>query len=202
MQKIKQIVFIAAIVIIRLVIYFAIQVTKKDSGNNYRISAGSQTVIQQIRSLNRLETAQYTIEKVIDAGTTGNRFQEVLFGDRLLLIAHGVVIAGFDFSQVDEEAIEIEDSTLRVTLPPPQILVTQLDNNQTRVYDRQQGLLTKGDENLESSARAEAEKIIKDAACQGGILNEAAKNARIQLTALFKSLNYTTVVITIPPARC
>ena len=32
------------------------------------------------QSLNRLETASFTIEKVIDAGTTGNKLQQFLVG--------------------------------------------------------------------------------------------------------------------------
>jgi hypothetical protein len=168
----------------------------------YDVNISSQTVIKQIRSLNRLETSSYTIEKIIDVGTSGGRIRQLLVGDRILLIAHGNVIAGFDLQKVKEENIEISGKTLKLTLPAPEILVTELDSDQTRVYDRQQGLLTKGDDNLESEARAEAEKVITDAACKGGILNEASKNARSQLTGLFKSVGFETVIIEIPQGSC
>ena len=168
----------------------------------YTFTTSSETVIKEMRSLNRLETATFTIEKIIDAGTSGNALSQFLFGDRLLLIAHGEVIAGFDLSQLPANSIAIDQSTLRLTLPSPSILVTKLDNTQTRVYDRRTGLLSKGDKNLEANARAEAEKIISQAACTGNILTEASKNARSQLTALFKSLGFTTVIITIPDTTC
>lgn len=155
-----------------------------------------------MRSLNRLETASFTIEKVIDAGTSGNAFSQFLFGDRLLLIAHGNVIAGFDLSVLDAKSVSIDGSTLRLTLPSPTILVTKLDSTQTRVYDRRSGLLSKGDKDLESNARVEAEKTITQAACTGNILSEASKNARSQLTALFKTFGFTTVIITIPDGSC
>lgn len=168
----------------------------------YTVNLSSQTVIKQIKSLNRLETSSYTIEKIIDVGTSGNKFNQFLYGDRILLIAHGTVIAGFDMSKVNEGDINLSKDTLKVTLPAPEILVTKLDSDQTRVYDRQQGLLTKGDRNLETEARSEAEKVIKDAACKGGILNEASKNARNQLTGLFKSVGFVTVVVEIPQGSC
>lgn len=170
--------------------------------DKYKTNLSSQTVIKQIRSLNRLETSSYTIEKIIDVGTSGSQIRQFLVGDRILLIAHGNVIAGFDLSKVGDENINIEGSTLRLTLPAPEILVTKLDSDETRVYDRKQGLLTKGDNNLESQARGEAEKVVKDAACKGGILNEASKNARNQLTTLFKSLGFETVIIEIPQGSC
>ena len=168
----------------------------------YTVNLGSQTVIKQIRSLNRLETSSYTIEKIIDVGTTGNGLKKILFGDKILLIAHGTIIGGFDLSKVKSENIVITNKTLKLTLPAPEILVTKLDSDQTRVYDRQQGLLTKGDNNLETEARNEAEKVIKDAACKGGILEDASKNARNQLTTLFKSLGFETVIIDIPQGSC
>ena len=55
-------------------------------------------VVLEMRALNRWETASYTIEKVIDTGNSGNVFQQFLFGNRILLIAHGEVIGGFDLS--------------------------------------------------------------------------------------------------------
>ncbi len=168
----------------------------------YTVNLSSQTVIKQVRSLNRLETSSYTIEKIIDVGTSGSKISQLLVGDRILLIAHGSVIAGFYMSKIKDENIKIEGSTLKLTLPAPEILVTKLDSDQTRVYDRQQGLLTKGDRNLESEARSEAEKVIKDAACKGGILEEASKNGRNQLTSLLKSVGFETVIIEIPQGKC
>lgn len=162
----------------------------------------SETVIKQITALNRLETAQFTIEKVIDESTTGNKFSQILFGDRILLIAHGEVIAGFDLSKVNQDNITVTGKQLRVVLPAPQILVSKLDNDQTRVYDRTQGLLTRGDSQLETQARKEAEGVIRNAACQGGILKEASKNARTQLEAMFKGLGFDTVIIDVPDGSC
>lgn len=168
----------------------------------YTFNTSSQTVIKEMRSLNRLETATFTIEKIIDAGTSGNALQQFFFGDRLLLVAHGEVIAGFDLSTLPDDSVSVDGSTLRLTLPSPTILVTKLDSNETRVYDRRTGVLSKGDKDLEANARAEAEKIITQAACTGNILSEASKNATSQLTTLFKTFGFVTVIITIPQGSC
>ncbi len=167
------------------------------------INTSQPSVIKEVQSLQRLETASFTVEKVIDAGTQqGNPFSQFLFGNRILLIAHGQVIAGFDFSQVSNNDISINEKTIHIKLPPPQILVTSLDNSQTRVYDRQQGILNTGQKDLESQARTAAEKSIKDAACKGGILQQAADNGRKQVTALLYGLGFTTVTLEIPNGSC
>lgn len=167
------------------------------------INTDRAAVIKEMRSLQRLETAIFTIEKIIDGGTTGdNIFQQFLFGDKILLIAHGQVISGFDLSQISENDIDVDGSKIRVTLPAPQILTTVLDNTQTRVYDRQKGILNPGEKNLESQARKAAEDSIRKAACEGGILKQASENARKQLTAFLQALGFTEVSVDIPEGSC
>ena len=159
-------------------------------------------VVKEMKSLNRLETAQFTIEKIIDAGTSGNAFQDLLFGDRLLFIAHGQVIAGFDLSKLTEDDISVSDAEISITLPQPEIFFVRLDSEQSRVYDRDQGLLTRGDKDLESAARLEAEKTIRQAACESGILTEATENGRKQLTTILRSFGFETVTINVPVGSC
>lgn len=151
------------------------------------------TIIRDVRSLARLETIQYTVEKVITAeqgqGTLG-----ALFGDKLIFVAHGQVIAGVDLSKMGAGDIEIKDGMLYVHLPKPEIFVAALDNEKSYVYDRQTGLLTKGDINLESSARRMAEDEIEKAAVDDGILDLARQNAETYLTRLLSNLGYPEVI--------
>ncbi len=42
---------------------------------------------------------------------------------------------------------------LYVALPEPEIFMVDLDNDKSYVYDRETGLLTKGDLNLETHAK-------------------------------------------------
>ncbi len=166
------------------------------------INTSRPAVVKQLQSLNRFETSTFTVEKIIDAGTNYNDIQQFLVGDKLLLIAHGQVIAGFDLSKLSANHVQVDKDTIILNLPKPQILVTKLDNELTRVYDRRQGILNHGDKDLESKARAAAERSITDAACQGRILDEAAKNGRNQLTTLLKSFGFNTVIINVPQSSC
>lgn len=164
------------------------------------VNGKGTAVVKQIQKLGRLETASYTIEKVIDAGTTGNALKQLLFGDKLLLIANGQVIAGIDLSKISKDDITIRNMDITLRLKPAQILVSKLNNDQTRVYDRRQGILTKGNKDLETEARLAAEKIITQSTCDSNILEEATKNAKKQLTALLTSMGYVQVTIEIPRA--
>lgn len=202
MDRIKKFWIIVGFIVVLLLVIMLMRRVWDTIENRYSFTSSSKTVIKELRALNRLETSSFTIEKVIDAGTTGNQFQQILFGDRILLIAHGEVVAGFDLSRLSNDDLDVSGRTVKVTLPAPQVLYSKLDSKETRVYDRRQGLLTKGDNALESKAREQAETLITEAACQGNILGEAEKNGRTQLTALFKSLGFETVIISIPQGKC
>ncbi|MFW5703926.1 MAG: DUF4230 domain-containing protein [Patescibacteria group bacterium] len=168
----------------------------------YYVDTSGTAVVKEVQQLGRLETSVYSIEKVIDAGTQGTAFQQFLFGDKILLIANGQVIAGIDFSQISEDSITEEEGSITVNAPAPQIFFTRLDNEDTRVYDRTQGLLTKGETDLESEARAQAEIVIREAACEAGILESAEESARKQLTGFLQALGYTNITINIPKGSC
>ena len=153
------------------------------------------TIINQIRPLARLETIQYTIEKVITA-EIGQNALAPLFGDRLLFVGHGYVIAGVDLSKIRSEDVSYEDGILVINLPKGEVFVATLDNNQSYVYDRETGLLTHGDTNLETTARQAAENQIKQAALEDGILEQAQTNAEIYLESLLNELGYSEVSFT------
>jgi hypothetical protein len=153
------------------------------------------TIIRDVRSLARLETIQFTVEKVITAETGQNQLG-VLFGDKLIFVAHGQVIAGIDLSKLGPDDLEVRDGILYITLPEPEIFVVNLDNEKSYVYDRETGLLTKGDQNLESSARRAAEDEIEKAALEDEVLSLARQNAETYLTSLFKNLGYPDVTFT------
>jgi len=151
------------------------------------------TIIHDIRSLARLETIQYTVEKVITA-ESGQGGLGTLFGDRLIFIAHGKIIAGVDLTRLGPDDLQVKNSVLYVKLPEPEVFISALDNDKSYVYDRDTGLFTKGDINLESTARRVAEEEIEKAAKEDGILDLARQNAENYLSRLFRNLGYSEVI--------
>ncbi len=151
------------------------------------------TIIHEVRSLARLETISYSVEKVILA-ENGQEYFEFLFGDKLIFVAHGYVIAGIDLAKLESENLVVKDGALYVTLPDTEIFVATLDNEKSYVFDRDTGLLTKGDIELETKARVAAEEEIFNAAVEDGILNQARVNAENYLGRLFTQLGYAEVI--------
>ena len=150
------------------------------------------TIINQVQSLARLETIRYNVEKVITAETGQGAFA-FLIQDRLLLVAHGLVVAGIDMAKIKAEDMWLEQGVLNVRLPAPEVFVATLDNSKTYVYSRDTGLLKNPDPNLETTARQAAEQEILKAALEDGILDQAMINAQTYLRWFYASLGYKQV---------
>ena len=155
------------------------------------------TIIHEVRSLARLETIQYSVEKVI-TGDSGQNILKPLFGDRLLFVAHGTVIGGVDLNKLMPSDLVMEQGILKVRLPDAEIFSASLDNAKSYVFDRQTGVFTHGNPDLETQVRRVAEQEIYKAAVTDGILVQARMNAENYLTRLLHNLGFKDVVFIAP----
>jgi hypothetical protein len=153
------------------------------------------TYINEIRALARLESIQYSVEKVVTGETGGGTFA-ALFGDKILFVGHGKVIAGIDMDKIQPQDMRYENGTLTVKLPPAEIFIATLENDKSYVYDRDTGVLTKPDPNLETQVRQVAEQEILKAALEDGILEQAQTNAEAFLIKFFAALGFPNTVFT------
>ena len=155
-------------------------------------------VVEKIQRLSRLETVVYSLDTVVEGDRSSPLLPDALAGDRILLVVHGESIGGIDLAQLKPEDVRIDAGShgIHVTLPPSQLFVTTLDNQHTRVYARNTGLLVPVDQNLESDTRAKAQDQLQKAALSDGILDAARKNARATVTTLLYSLGFQKVDVT------
>ena len=150
------------------------------------------TIVKSIQALSRLETVSYAVEKVITA-ESGQGPLGFLFGDRLLLIAYGEVIAGIDLSKLNQDDVmRGANGVVYLRSPAPEIFIATLDNERTQVYDRNTGPIGLN-EQLETEARQAAERHILESALERGILEQAENNAQNVLRALILSLGFEQV---------
>ncbi|MDO9444944.1 MAG: DUF4230 domain-containing protein [Dehalococcoidia bacterium] len=154
------------------------------------------TVVESIRELSDLVTVEVieytTIEQGRDVG-----FFNFARGDRIFLFAVARIGAGVDLAQIRDQDVEVdrEANSVRIRLPEAKILYAALDNESTRVYDRDTGIFTRGDRDLESQARLAAEGILREQALTVGILEHATENAKTTLHAFLRGLGFEQITI-------
>lgn len=190
---------IAALVLLGLVAIFAapthslLQLLKLVRGGRIEFNVDQPMVVRQIQQLKRLETVSYTMDKII-SGERGNPYlPKFLIGDRILLIAHGEVIAGVDLARIQPSDVMVRGANISVRVPAAEVFSTRIDNAKTRVYSRDTGLFSSPDPDLESQVREEAERQLQQAALQDGILNAAEQNARNTISGMLRGLGFQQV---------
>jgi hypothetical protein len=163
------------------------------TGRTLTIDVSQPTVVNRIQRLQRLETVVYTMDKLVIGAKESPILPDFLAGDRLLMMVHGEVVAGIDFSNLKKEDVRLDGKQVHLHLPAAQVFSTRLDSAKTRVYSRQTGLLVPTDPNLETQVRQEAERELQEAALADGILKTAQQNAASTITSLLQGLGFETV---------
>ncbi len=153
-------------------------------------------ILQQVQTLSQLVTVKYVMEKVVDLQDV-QPFKDMIvsgWGDnRVLMIAHGVVKAGVDLSEITNGDVQISGKKIILKLPPARVTDTYLDDKQTQIVERTTGLLRSFDKDLEQDARRQAVMDIDRAAREAGILKDADERARLQLKSLFLQMGFEDV---------
>jgi len=163
------------------------------TGRVLSIDVSQPTVVDRIQRLQRLETVVYTMDKLVTGAKENPIFPDFLAGDRLLMMVHGEVVAGIDFSSLKPGDVRLDGGKVHLRLPASQVFSTRLDSAKTRVYSRQTGLLVPTDPNLETEVRQEAERELQAAALADGILQTAQQNAASTITSLLQGLGFEKI---------
>jgi hypothetical protein len=163
------------------------------TGRTLSIDVSQPTVVDRIQRLQRLETVVYTMDKLVTGAKENPIFPDFLAGDRLLMMVHGEVVAGIDFSNLKPGDVRVDGKQIHLHLPALQVFRTRIDSAKTRVYSRQTGLLVPTDPNLETQVRQEAERQLQEAALADGILQTAQQNAASTITSLLRGLGFEKI---------
>jgi hypothetical protein len=179
---------VATLVVFAAGIWLGFTVTRWMKAGTGLHQENTATVVEQVQALSDLVTVKYVLEKVVileDVKWYGE--------NRVLLLAHGVVKAGIDLKRIKAEDVTISGKTISLRLPPPQITDAYLDDKQSQVIDHTTGLLRVFDKNLEQTARQNAVDDIRRAARTDGILDEADKRARLEISLFLHNVGFERI---------
>lgn len=155
----------------------------------------SPVVIEGIQRLDQLTTVRFNESVIITKDSGGDGIRQFLTGEELVLVASGDVEAGIDLSTLNKKDVRIEGKSVTIDLPEPQILSVSIDERETRVYDRDMGLMPRVNpsDDLVEEARDEAQDELRDAAGKNEILDYAERNAEDSIRAFVTTLDFDEV---------
>jgi hypothetical protein len=155
-------------------------------------------VVRQMREASELTTAVFAMDAVVPAQKPRKLGPWVVARTRLLYRGSGRVRAGIDLSGMDAELVRVAQDTVRVRLPPPQILAHHIDTDRSRVHDYDHGFLALGP-NAAPQLQARAQDALRQrlvaTACERGILQTANRRARSSVRELLTAAGHRQVQI-------
>ena len=171
---------------------------------------GSETVdrsgpalLQRIRTLEEFTAAEASFTQDVDLQDDANLLPDFIQGERVTALVTGSVRATVDFSQLDDDAVQVSDdrSTIRIRLPQPTLSDPEIDETSTRIVARQRGLLNRIEDAFSSNPFDDAEVYqaaqdkLDDAAADSDVLQQARDNTERWLTTFLQAAGFTNVEI-------
>ncbi len=141
------------------------------------------TILESIEALGKLELVKYNFKEVTEL-TEKNRSYLGLFkvpDSKAVLITNGQAVGCINLKSIAQEDIIIEQDTLYIKLPQPELCFYKLDLNSSRIYSVEKTVYYKDDKKLIEKAYRMAENQIKNAALRSGILEQTSNNAEVML---------------------
>lgn len=159
-------------------------------------------VVQQIQGASELATALFTSEVVVPTTSSRTIANYEIGKTTLVYVAYGEVRAGVDLGAISAKDIRQTEEALRVMLPAPQLLSSQIDVKKSKVYDYNRGFLGLGPDRapeLQDLAQEAALSQVVEAACQQGILVQASDRAELVVGQLLQNSGFETVQVETRP---
>ena len=151
-------------------------------------------VVEGIKELDQLATVRWTESVPVTRETGGDILDRLFSGEKVIVIATGKVEAGVDLGDIDKDQVSVNGDSVTIDLPEPEILSASLDEERTRVYDRDfSPLNVRPDDHLVERARLRAVEKIEDAARENKILETAERNAEDSIRAFVITLGFDEV---------
>ncbi len=163
-------------------------------GNKPQIEE-TPVIIQQVKNIAQMFTQTFYDEMVYDTGIM--RTPPFSANKRLIFIAKGEVISGFDLSELREDSIVRRDKSIVVKLPPARILEVIINPSGFETFIEQ------GEITFEESKKfhEDARRLFERNAREKGILKNSAEQGRQMLEKFLRLLGFESVDIIIPEAR-
>jgi len=154
-----------------------------------------------LSDLDEFHAAKGTYQVVVDLEKDVRYVPAFVKGERTTYLAVGSVDGVVDFAALGEGAVRTEGRSVTITLPQPRLAEPAIDLEQSKVLDRDRGVIDRVSGAFRDSPTSErevaalAEDKLAAAAAESDLLRRTSANTRAMLTGLAGSFGYDDVTV-------
>jgi hypothetical protein len=163
-------------------------------------------LLKSLENLSDYHAATANMQVVVDVEEDARLLPSFIKGERTLFVAAGTVDAAVDFRGLsrDPDAVKVSEDrrSVTLTLPAPKLLEPRLDPDNSRVYDRDRGVLDRVEDAFSDRPGDEQplyqlaeDKLAAAAAADPRLLQTAERNTRSMLEGLLRGLGFEKIRI-------
>jgi hypothetical protein len=182
-----------------------------DWGNPFapeQVDRSTTPLLVSLADLDEYHAATGNFQVVVDVESDTPYVPSVISGERVQFLATGTVDAYVDFAHLGPDSVKLSDdgNSATIVLPTPELGEARIDPDESRVLDRDRGLLDRVGDALgdggtdESALYSMAEDRLENAADDSDLLDRAQDGTREMLTGLANSLGVEDVTVEFAPA--
>jgi hypothetical protein len=168
------------------------------------VDRSTTPLLLALDDLHEYHAATGTFQVVIDQERDTPWVPSVISGERTQLLATGTVDAYVDFASLDSGRVQLsaDGQSATITLPAPELGDPSVDPANSRVLDRDRGIVQRIGDAVENDTTDDtalyrsAERRLAGAAAASDLRDRAEDNTREMLTGLARSLGVRHVTVT------
>jgi hypothetical protein len=171
------------------------------------VDRSGPVLLKSLENLSEYRAASANLQVVVDVEQDTELLPSFIKGERTLFVAAGNVDAAVDFSGLGRApgAVRVSDDRkeVAITLPPARLTEARLDQERSRVFDRDRGALDRIEEALSDDGGADQQelyvlaerKLTEAAAGDPTLLQTAERNTRSMLEGMMRGLGFEKITI-------
>jgi hypothetical protein len=171
------------------------------------VDRSGPVLLKSLENLSEYRAASANMQVVVDVEQDTELVPSFIKGDRTLFVAAGTVDAAVDFGDLGRspDAVRVSDDRkeVAITLPAARLTEARLDQERSRVYDRDRGALDRLEDALSDDGGADQQdvyvlaerKLTEAAASDPSLLETAERNTRSMLEGMMRGLGFEKVTV-------
>lgn len=168
------------------------------------VDRSTPPLLVALEDLSQYHAASGSFQVVIDQERDTPLVPSLISGERTTFLATGTVDAVVDFGGLRDDQVKVSSDrrSVAISLPAPRLGDARVDPENSRVLDRDRGLLDRVAGMFAENPSAEgefyvlAEDRLAAAAAESDLQQRAEENTRAMLTALARSMGFEQVTVT------
>ncbi|WP_232058327.1 DUF4230 domain-containing protein [Nibribacter ruber] len=142
------------------------------------------TILTKIEEMGKLELVRYNFKDVVEYSKEVSRF---LPNSKVALIVSGEAVGCIDLQKLQASDLQfLGDSVLHISLPAPEICYYRVNHTESKVFGKENTYFQ--DAELVDEGYKFAEKNVKQAALNSGILKQTSINAEKILKPMLENM--------------